>query len=77
MRARPKSAKPTESVPEAPDLAIVVHEMLHHIDAIRIHLEDLAAMLAPAKKRAPKAKVPRPRATGTNGSARPRPRALQ
>lgn len=76
MRARPKSAKPPENAPEAPDLAVVVHEMLHHIDAIRIHLEDLAAMLAAPKKRAPKPKAPRPRAAA-NGSARPRPRALQ
>ncbi|NOU28708.1 MAG: hypothetical protein HOO96_12445 [Polyangiaceae bacterium] len=77
MRARPKSTKPTQTAPDAPDLAVVVHEMLHHIDALRIHLEDLAAMLGAPKKRAPKAKAPRPRAAAANGNARPRPRALQ
>ena len=77
MRARRKSAKPPETAPETPDLALVVHEMLHHIDALRIHLEDLAAMLGAPKKRAPKAKAPRPRAATANGNARPRPRALQ
>ena len=78
MRARPKSAKPSENTPDAPDLAVVVHEMLHHIDAIRIHLEDLAAMLAVPKKRAAKAKASRPRVgTAGGGNGRPRPRALQ
>ncbi len=76
MRARPKSAKSSDHAPEVPDLAVVVHEMLHHIDAIRIHLEDLAATLAVPKKRVSRAKAPRPRAGAANGNTRPRARAV-